>query len=224
MLKSDSMDEDFFQHKKSLAYLISTGKLNPKNYHSKSRQLLRSIKSAVDCNIPLIQIREKKLEAKSVYELTLNALDIAKHTNTKILVNERLDIALAAKADGVHLTSKSIPIGKVRKIIPKNFIVGVSTHSLKEGVEAKAKGAHFITFSPIFSTPSKAKYGSPQGLNNLRKLCEALDPFPVIALGGIDETTYRLALENGSSGFASIRFLNNPENLSKIQFELNKKC
>ena len=214
----------FFQNKKPLVYLISTGQLNPENYHFKSRQLLRIIKSAVDCNIPLIQIREKKLGAKSVYELTLNALDIAKYTNSKILVNERLDIALAAKADGVHLTSKSMPIGKVRKIIPKGFIIGVSTHSLKEGIEAKAKGAHFITFSPIFSTPFKAKYGSPKGLNNLKKLCEALDPFPVIALGGINETNYRSALENGSSGFASIRLLNNPKNLSKIQFELNKQC
>ena len=95
-------------------------------------------------------------------------------------------------------------------------MIGVSTHTIEEAENAKKEGADFVTFSPVFDTPSKEKYGEPQGLEKLREVCEKLKTFPVIALGGIDETNYRQVLENGASGFAAIRFLNDEKNLAKL--------
>ncbi len=97
----------------------------------------------------------------------------------------------------------------MRRSFPDNFIIGVSTHTLEEAENARQNGADFVTFSTIFSSPNK---GEAQGIEKLSEICEKLKPFPVIALGGIDETNYKSVLENGARGFAAIRFLNNPEN------------
>lgn len=130
-----------------------------------------------------------------------------------MLVNDRADTALAANADGVHLTEKSISAETIRRDFPANFIIGVSTHSIETAEKAKKQGADFVTFSPIFASPGKAE---PKGLEKLKEVCEKLKPFPVIALGGIDETNYKSVLEKGASGFAAIRFLNNVENLQML--------
>ena len=203
-------------NKKPLIYLITKGELTQENFTEKKSEILKIIKSAAESNISLVQIREKKIPARLVFELTSEAVNITQNSKTKILVNDRADIAFAAKGDGVHLTSNSIPTAIVRQNFPKDFIIGVSTHSLETTLKAKNEGADFATFSPIFATVSKAKYGEPQGLKKLKKVCEKLEPFPIIALGGIDETNYELVLENGASGFAAIRFLNSEEHLRKF--------
>jgi thiamine-phosphate pyrophosphorylase len=100
-----------------------------------------------------------------------------------------------------------LPAKIIRQNFPENFIVGVSTHTLDEVALARDEGADFVTFSPIYKTPSKAKYGEPQGLEKLKIVCRKLNLFPVIALGGIDETNFSQVLESGSAGFAAIRFL-----------------
>jgi thiamine-phosphate pyrophosphorylase len=199
-----------------LIYLITDGETTTESFPEKSAEILKLIKVAVESKINLIQIREKKLPARFVFELAEKAAKITRNTSTRLLINDRADIALAANADGVHLTSASLPAVIVRQIFPENFIIGVSAHRFEEAASAKENKTNFVTFSPIFRTPSKAKYGDPQGLEKLREICESLKPFPVIALGGIDETNYRTVLENGASGFAAIRFLNNAENLRKF--------
>jgi thiamine-phosphate pyrophosphorylase len=200
------------------AYLITEGRATAENFCAASAEILKIIEIAVESKISLIQIREKQLPAKLIFNLTLEAVKIAQNTETKILVNDRADIVLAAKAAGVHLTSQSLPTTIIRQNFPPNFIIGVSAHSLAEAKKAQIEGADFATFSPIFKTASKEKYGAPQGLEKLREVCENLDSFPVIALGGINETNYRKVVEKGASGFAAIRFLNDAENLRKIKF------
>jgi thiamine-phosphate pyrophosphorylase len=207
---------------KPLIYLITRGEATAENFSEKSAEILKLIKVAVESKINLIQIREKKLPARLTFELALGAAKITRDSQTKLLVNDRADIALAAKADGVHLTSASIPTEIIRQNFPRNFIIGVSTHSINEAVRAKEKGADFVTFSPIFQTPSKTKYGEPQGLEKLREVCQRLKNFPVVALGGIDESNYPEVLKKGASGFAAIRFLNEPENLRKLTFHNSK--
>ena len=130
-----------------------------------------------------------------------------------MLVNDRADIAQAAEADGVHLPANSLPAEIVRANFGESFIIGVSAHSLEDVERAKSAGANFATFSPVFATASKAKYGAPQGVAKLREVAETFEGFPVIALGGIDENNFREALEAGASGIAAIRFLNDAENL-----------
>jgi thiamine-phosphate pyrophosphorylase len=137
-----------------------------------------------------------------------------RHSQTKILVNDRADIAFSAGADGVHLTSLSLSAAPIRRNFPKNFIVGVSAHTLSEVVSAKRQGADFVTFSPIFQSPNK---GAPLGLNELKKVCARLKSFPVVALGGVDETNYREVLQI-AGGFAAIRFLNDETNLPKLEW------
>lgn len=204
-----------------LIYLITDGETTAENFSEKSAVILTLIKAAVESKINLIQIREKKIPARFVFELVARAAKVTRDTPTVLLVNDRADIALASNADGVHLTSVSLPVKIIRQNLPKDFIIGASTHTFEEAVSAREQRADFITFSPIFHTASKAKYGEPQGLNKLREICEKLKPFPVVALGGIDETNYKTVLENGASGFAAIRFLNNAENLRKLNIDIN---
>jgi thiamine-phosphate pyrophosphorylase len=197
-----------------LIYLITKGEATAKNFSEKSAEILRLVEAAVRAEISLIQIREKQLPARLVFELTEKAALLTRNSQTKLLVNDRPDIAFLAGADGVHLTSLSLAAETIRQSFPKDFIVGVSTHTFAEAESAKLQGADFITFSPIFNSPNK---GEPQGLNKLKELCRKLESFPVIALGGIDEANYQSVLAAGASGFAAIRFLNKTENLTKVK-------
>ena len=193
--------------------------MTAQNFSQKKSQTLELIEIAAQNNISLIQIREKKLSARLVFEIARAAVKITQNTGTKLLVNDRADIALAANADGVHLTARSLSAGAIRRAFPKDFIIGVSTHTIEEAGNAKNQTADFVTFSPIFSMPNKDKF---QGIENLREVCEKLKPFPVIALGGIDETNYKSVLENGASGFAAIRFLNDAENIRKLSTDKHR--
>ena len=198
--------------KNELIYLITEGKASDENFPERKAQILNLIEAAVETKIPLIQIREKQLSARNVFELLSEAAELAKNSNTKILVNDRADIALAANADGVHLTANSLTAKTIRRNFPKDFLIGVSTHSIEKTEEAKRQGANFAVFGPIFRTPAK---GEPKGLGALRAASEKVKPFPVLAIGGIDETNYREALEI-AGGFAAIRFLNDTGNLRKL--------
>lgn len=206
---------------KPILYLITEGKATVENFGEQKANILEIIKTAVENKISLIQIREKHLSAKLVFELTSEAAKITNKTDTKLLVNDRADIALAANADGVHLTETSLSAKIIRHNFPKDFIIGVSTHSLARAEIARRQQADFATFSPIFASPDK---GKPKGLKKLREVCEKLENFPVVALGGIDEENYKSVLENGASGFAAIRFLNDAENLKRIAEEFNAKA
>lgn len=211
------MNANFFSdNRKPLVYLITEGRATSENFVEKKAEILEIIKVAVDAKINLIQIREKNLSARFVFELASDAAQITRNSATKLLINDRADIAVAARADGVHLTARSLSAEIIRKNFPPDFIVGVSTHTFEEAESARRQAADFVTFSPIFPTPAKEKYGEPQGLENLRAVCERLKPFPVVALGGVDANNYKSVLENGARGFAAIRFLNDRENLRKL--------
>jgi thiamine-phosphate pyrophosphorylase len=201
---------------KPLIYLITQGELTAENFRADSSRTLSIIEKAVSSKISLIQIREKRLSAKLVFELASKAAHLTRNSGTKLLVNDRADIALAAKADGVHLTADSLPAEIVRRNFGADFIIGVSAHNLAEVAKASLAKADFATFSPVFATASKEKYGAPQGIAKLREVSETLQGFPVIALGGIDENNFAEAFEAGARGIAAIRFLNKAEKLPEI--------
>jgi thiamine-phosphate pyrophosphorylase len=205
---------------KPLIYLITDGTTTAENYSENKTKILNLINIAVETKISLIQIREKQLSARMLFEIASDAVKITKHSSTKLLINDRSDIALAANADGVHLTSKSLSAAIIKRNYPENFIVGVSTHTLEKAVNARLEGADFVTFSPVNYAPHK---GKPQGIEKLKEVCEHLNPFPVIALGGIDATNFAEVLKAGASGFAAIRFLNDERNLRKLNQEFNNK-
>jgi thiamine-phosphate pyrophosphorylase len=167
------------------------------------------VEAAVAAAIPLVQIREKSLSARVLYELATRAVAITHATETRLLVNDRFDIARAAGADGVHLATRSLPAPVIREICGKDFLIGVSTHSLETALDARAEGADFIVFGPVFETPSKQSYGAPQGLEKLREVTTALKDFPVLAIGGINLDNAGDCFRAGASGIAAIQLFRN---------------
>jgi thiamine-phosphate pyrophosphorylase len=133
-----------------------------------------------------------------------------------LLVNDRSDIARTAGADGVHLTSQSLPADVVRNIYGPEFLIGVSTHSLEEARAAQAGGADFAVFGPVFETESKLAFGAPQGLNRLSEVTSELRGFPVVAIGGITLENAGACFKVGANGVAAIRLLNDAERMSSI--------
>lgn len=200
-----------------IIYLITKGEATPANFDDASRQILDIVSVAAEENIPLIQIREKHLTAKLLFELTVEIVKITKGSQTSVLVNDRADIAVAAGADGVHLTSLSLSAAVIRKTFGSEFIIGSSTHNIDEAMAAVHEGADFIVFGPVFDTPGK---GDAVGLSALSDVCDKLGSFPVIALGGIDIENYRSTSDAGAKGFAAIRSLNDTDKLRGIVSEL----
>jgi thiamine-phosphate pyrophosphorylase len=132
------------------------------------------------------------------------------------LVNDRADIAREAGADGVHLTTRSLEPRVVRRMFGEDFLIGVSAHTLAEAQAARAGGADFATFGPVFDTPSKRAYGPPTGLARLSEAARALAPFPLIALGGMTSENAHAALSAGAHGIAAIRLFNDAHALEGI--------
>jgi thiamine-phosphate pyrophosphorylase len=192
-----------------IVYPITSGKTSPDD-------ILQFVRAAVDAEVPLFQIREKSLSGRVLFELVVRAAEITRGSKTRLLVNDRSDIARAAGADGVHLTTQSLPVEVVRNVFGAEFVIGVSTHSLDEARVAQAGGADFVVFGPVFETESKRTYGAPQGLEKLREVTRALEEFPVVAIGGIELQNVGACFEAGARGVAAIRLLNDAGNMASI--------
>src|SRR5216683_3446901 len=174
---------------KPISYLITSGQTTAATTSSSKdfRRILQLITAAVAAKIDLIQVREKALTTKVLYELARSAAEITRSSATKLLVNDRADVAAAAGADGVHLTARSLPASVVRQSFGNDFLIGVSTHSLDEARAAHDARADFAVFGPVFETPAKTRYGPPVGLEQLKHVCVELEPFPIFAIGGVTE-------------------------------------
>lgn len=186
-------------------YLITRGDLTPSNFSTEKHVTLAAIRSAVRVGIELIQIREKQIDGTSLFELARDSADLTAGSNSRLLINDRFDVALAAGADGVQLTSHSLPTADVRRVVPEGFLIGRSTHVIEEVLEARSAGADFALFGNVFATPGK---GDPVGLETLANVCASASPLPVIAVGGIDADNAGSVLKAGAAGYAAIRYLN----------------
>ena len=173
--------------------------------------IIHLVQTAVFLQIPLFQIREKNLPARKLYELVSRAVEITRGSATRLLVNDRFDVALAARADGVHLTSVSLPTRVVREVCGPEFVIGVSTHSLDEARAARDNGADFCVFGPVFDTESKRSFGPPQGLERLKEVVAGVPGFPVLAIGGVSLDNAESCFAAGASGFAGISWFNAPD-------------
>ena len=183
-------------HPFRLCYITDRKSLKPD-------ELPQRILAAVRAGVDIIQIREKDLSTRDLIALTQRAVDAARGTPTRIVVNDRLDVALALGAAGVHLGTQSIPTEAARRIGPKDFLIGVSCHSLDEAEAAQAAGADYIVLGPVFETSSKLQYGPPLGLDKLREATAKVS-IPVLALGGITVERVKPCLDAGASGIAGI--------------------
>lgn len=168
-------------------------------------RILNLVQAAIAAQVSLVQIREKMLSTRVLYDLVVRAVLMTRDSSTRLLVNDRFDVARAAGADGVHLTTTSLPPALVREACGPEFLIGASTHSLDEARAARAGGADFVVFGPVFETESKRAYGPPQGLDKLREVTKELTSFPVLAIGGVTLDNAASCYAAGAAGIAGIR-------------------
>lgn len=195
-----------------LLYYITDGQALP------GRDPLPILSRAARAGVELIQIRERGLSAQALLQLVEEAQRRTRGTETQLLVNDRLEVALAAKAAGVHLPAQSLPVAAVRKQFPA-LLIGASCHSLEEARRAAEGGADFVVFGPVYETASKKKYGPPVGLERLAEAAGATR-IPVLALGGITLENAGACLAAGAAGIAGISLFQTSADLESTVREL----
>jgi thiamine-phosphate pyrophosphorylase len=186
-------------------------------------QLISSIERAVAGGTDWIQVREKDLEARALEALVRRAVG-ASGGRARILVNDRLDVALAAGADGVHLGETSLPVARVAAWRASSgrdkFAIGASCHSAEAVRAAERAGADYVFFGPVFATPSKSSFGSPQGPERLAAACRGAR-IPVLAIGGITQSNAAECFAAGAAGIAAIRMFQQEADLTEIVAKLH---
>ncbi len=202
-----------------LVYLITDRRrMLPHKSRDQLSALTELISRAVDAEVDLLQIRERDLSVRDVLALADVAAGIASGSNTRILVNDRTDVAACAGV-GVHLTTSSLNPRAVREAFGAELLMSASTHSLEEAENAALGGVDFVVFGPIFETESKLKYGPPVGLAALGSVTSRLR-IPVLALGGIKGQNFRKALEAGAAGVAGISIFSEAGDLKRLVKEI----
>jgi thiamine-phosphate pyrophosphorylase len=187
---------------------------------SPEKCFLERLRRLLDAGIDLVQIREKATPTEELLRLAEKVLALPRQRRQKIVLNDRLDIALACGFDGAHLGGASFPVEEVRRHVPKNFIIGVSTHHVGEAVAAERAGADYVIFGPVFPTPSKLKYGPPQGVEELGKVVAPLS-IPVLAIGGISLRNFRGCLDAGAAGVAAISLFQTARSVRSLLAQLH---
>jgi thiamine-phosphate pyrophosphorylase len=195
--------------------------------------LLFKIEAAAASGVDWIQIREKDLSGKDCALLAREALQRAAESpsngaRARILVNDRLDVALSERTGGVHLGENSLPLPEAKRFVEncgerEDFVIGVSCHSLEAVKSAASDGADYLFFGPVFATPSKGAFGPPQGLERLAEICRAVS-IPVLAIGGITLENASDCLAAGASGIAAIRLFQDARDLSSLVQSLRKQA
>jgi len=194
------------------------------------RLLFDSVERAAAAGADWVQLREKDYSGTEWEELVKESLRRVAGAKTRILVNDRMDVALTCGAGGVHLSENGIPVSDAMRLRDgffaarrkePDFLIGTSCHSLGSALGAARAGADYIYFSPIFFTPSKANYGPPQGLERLTAICRAVQ-IPVIAIGGISAENAASCLQAGAAGVAAIRLFQESEELAQTLSTLHK--
>jgi thiamine-phosphate pyrophosphorylase len=224
-----------------LCYVTDRHSLRVAPGESPVEALLGKIEAATAAGVDWIQLREKDLSGKDYAALARQPLRRVAQAGARIdrpsprlapriLVNDRLDVALAERAGGVHLGENSLPVKEAKRLIDavtpgsnadNVFLAGVSCHSLEAAQSAAADGADYLFFGPVFATPSKAAFGAPQGLDLLAKVCRAVT-IPVLAIGGITLENAAACLASGAAGIAAIRLFQNAPDLTQLVARLRQ--
>ena len=192
----------------------------------------QKIATAAAAGVDWLQIREKDLSARDYGLLTRKALQLAARSPagnarpTRVLVNDRLDVALSEHAGGVHLGEASLPLPEAKRLVKAqaqrlDFLIGISCHSLEAARSAASGGADYLFFGPIFPTPSKEAFGAPHGLERLGEVCRAV-AIPVLAIGGITLANASACLAAGASGIAAIRLFQEARDMTSLVQSLRK--
>jgi thiamine-phosphate pyrophosphorylase len=170
---------------------------------TRGRPLLDVVHAALDGGADAVQLREKDLLGAELYRLATALRELTARYGATLLVNDRIDVALAAAADGAHLGQQGIPAAVARRLLGPGRLLGVSTHSAAEVTMAATAGADYVVFGPIYFTPSKADFGPPLGLGSLTAVA-AQAPVPILAIGGVTADRVAGLRRSGAAGVAVI--------------------
>jgi len=171
---------------------------------------LEQVKRLIEGGAQLIQLREKNASPKVFYESAKEVMELVRGSKVKIIINDRADIALAVKADGVHLGQDDLSPSHARQILGENAIIGFSTHSVTQAIEATQFPINYVAIGPIFETKTKENPDETVGIKGLKKVRDSIGDFPLVAIGGIDFKTAQTVLENGADSLAMISAILTP--------------
>ena len=175
-------------------YFITDSSLSQRGNH-------HDILEAVRAGVSIVQYRNKNANSRQLYEEALGLRPLCR--GSLFVINDRVDIALAVQADGVHLGQEDMPYGAARKLLGAGKIIGLTVHSLEEALEASALGADYLGVSPIFATATKPDAGPPAGLELIREIKKKIS-LPLVAIGGIDLSNAPRVIAAGADGLCAI--------------------
>ena len=170
---------------------------------TRGRELVSVVGDCLAAGLPAVQVREKDLGAAELAVLCRRIRGLTQDTRALLIVNDRVDVALAVGAEGVQRTATSLTVEDIRAIADKRLRIGASIHSLPDALQAELEGADWLVFGPVYDTPSKRMYGPPQGLDKLARVAAAVR-LPVVAIGGITPARVRDVRAAGARGVAVV--------------------
>ncbi|HMT09255.1 MAG TPA: thiamine phosphate synthase, partial [Pyrinomonadaceae bacterium] len=192
---------------KPLTYAISSGEATDSNFEAARLRLIEQASMLAENSVTYFQIREKQLAASNLYSLATDVCRVLEGSQTRLLINDRSDIAASVGAFGIHLASNSLSAKLVKKCFGDKLAIFVSTHTTDEIGRAVDDGADAVVFGPVFPTPGKSE---TIGIEGLREAVLQNNNVPIIALGGIDAENCGMVMRAGATGVAGIRSFSDP--------------
>ncbi len=187
----------------------------------KNKSSIKTLKQIIKANIKIVQMREKEYSKKEIIDLAYKYREITKKAKVKLIINDHIDVALITGADGVHLGQDDLPCKEARKIAP-NLIIGVSTHNLKEALQAEKDGADYINIGPVFSTNTKIISGEPLGIEMIRSISSEIK-IPFTVMGGIKENNIEAVIKAGARRIAIVTEITKAKNIKQKILDLRNK-
>jgi thiamine-phosphate pyrophosphorylase len=172
-------------------------------HQTKGRPLVPLLQRVLRAAAPAIQLRERNLSARELVTLALELQAVTASRRSQLLINDRIDVALALEGVGVHLRSNSLPVSVARQVLGTQRLLGISVHAVEEAVQLESQGADYIVLGPIYETPSKQMFGPPLGIHTLERACR-LVRLPIIGIGGVTAARAREMRRAGAFGVAVI--------------------
>ena len=192
---------------------------------ARGRSTLDIVRAAVKGGVTCVQLREKECSTREFIDQALSIKDILKTHNIPLIINDRLDVAQAVEADGVHLGQTDMPLATAKNILGDSMVIGISAESLPDAVAAEKGGADYLGISPIYATPTKTDTVPPLGLGGLHEIRQAVK-IPLVGIGGLNQETSADVIRNGADGVAVVSAIvsaDDPESASRELIQIIKE-
>ncbi|MBE9469149.1 MAG: thiamine phosphate synthase [Bacteroidetes bacterium] len=186
---------------------------------SKGRSHEYIVEEAVKGGVTIVQLREKNTSSREFYELAKSLMSLLKPLNIPLIINDRLDIALAVNADGLHIGQSDLPYSIARKLLGKDKIIGLSVETIEQAREANNLDVDYIGLSPVFSTNTKLDINTPLELSGIKEIA-SFTKHKTVAIGGINSLNAESAIASGADGIAVISAIVSQENPQEAAFNL----